>query len=585
MNHGDVGQKVAPGSEAVYSPADSHGHFAALVDDELHPTGLAHAFDLDELELDPNERRPGGPVAEAVAAYEPADYVKKWAVPFVGFLSACLLQSIALYSATCRYVRWMDSMVEELQGSPSLDSRGIVRDAAGPKEVAGLFKLQDPFADNFARPEGASDSPLLALLTMLMPLVLVIITARSNDLRLWTRTLLVGIVLALLNAFVSWMTVVPSATGWATCSVQLDAGLLQVARAAPGASILGVIGSILHVLWLWIFGICTGLRYPPNLVCGGAFLSSPTYFYSLCALALYDGARTATRKMKPHFRWLYRVIFAFVLTFLAVTAAHWELLTRQQYSADVALSVILTLLLYGSPPVAICVDRWLTWGSPSFELLAAGNAHPKGQDPHDDGDVVVPICCFPFCCLHGRFFLYSVSVEETEAALQSQDEREQRNNAELQQRAAKKAEEFRIAQEQTTQRLIELDALIRFERERSEMRDREEREQLQESNERSLTELRADFDLRVARGLGELEAQVQVKRQAAMQLEDHAQREARGAAEAEAEFDEQLKALAAKCEAIKARKAAKVLELQQLQEQAELELQEGETLAEELGGE
>ena len=50
----------------MYSPADTNGNFAPLLDENNRGPELAEAFDLDELELDPSERRPGGPVAAAV---------------------------------------------------------------------------------------------------------------------------------------------------------------------------------------------------------------------------------------------------------------------------------------------------------------------------------------------------------------------------------------------------------------------------------------------------------------------------------------------------------------------------------------
>ena len=39
---------------------------------------LAEQFDLDELEMDPSERRPGGPVADAVQCLQRSALMKKW---------------------------------------------------------------------------------------------------------------------------------------------------------------------------------------------------------------------------------------------------------------------------------------------------------------------------------------------------------------------------------------------------------------------------------------------------------------------------------------------------------------------------
>merc|ERR1719272_2395251 len=193
-----------------------------------------------------------------------------------------------------------------------------------------------------------------------MPLVWVAMVARTSNLRLWTRTLLVGTILTLLHAVVAWTTVVPDPAGWVTCQARLDAGLLHQARGQAG--FLEFVGAFFNLVWLWLASMLNGNHMSQSLVCSDAVMSGSTCFSSLFAFGLYDVARMTTRKMKPHFRRLYRMFFGAILTAVVVAASLAEVAHHRQYSSNVVLSFIFTLLLYGSPAVGICVDRWLTTG-------------------------------------------------------------------------------------------------------------------------------------------------------------------------------------------------------------------------------
>jgi hypothetical protein len=366
---------------------------------------------------------------------------------------------------------------------------------------------------------------------------------------MWTRTLLVGSIIAVLKGFMAWMTVVPNPAGWAACKNGMNRDWM-----------FGFFGATFNVLWLWITSILGGNRVSQNLVCSDAVVSSPTYFSALFALALYDAMRVQTRKMKPHFRFLYRLLGGFTLLILVIQAAHLDLMDRRQYGAAVVLALVLTMLLYSSIPVAICVDRWLTWGSGNIALLAANSGQVK--DPHDEGDVVVPMCCFPFCCLHGRYYLYTASVEEVQAEVQGHREREQRLASTRRQQAAARAEEFRVAQEENARRLLELEALIQSERQRAEAREREETQEAQQKHEKALDEVRQTFKQRIAEGQAALEKKAE-------------EADEKGAAddpklkETELQHQKTLEALSADVERLNQAVAEKRLEITRLKEHAE----------------
>jgi len=553
--------------QIAYAPADSHGHFPPQINEDARLADIADAFDLDELELDPSERRPGGPVADEVRK-NAAALPRKWAIPLAGFLIACFLQSIALYSATFSYVSWMDQLEKNL--GPEADTSGVLRNVANFTSGHALidaFKLQDSFHDCFRNLLDSSPVLILSYLTLLLPVLWAAVVFKRSNLRLWTRTLLVGTILASLKAFIAWMTVLPDPAGWGDCKAKLDEGLLQAAR--EGTSFLWMFKAFFDVVWLWFTNLLFGNHSSPSFVCSDGVVSGSTYMNSLFALALYDAMRVATRKMKPHFRWIYRLLVAFALTVLVLQSAHVDLMSGRQYAADVTLGIVFTLLLYSNPTIAICVDRWLTSGS-NDEGPQGDEGRLQLKDPYDEGDILVPLCCFPFCCMHGRYYLYTATAEEVEKQLQHQEMQEKRLAAEARQRVAARADEFRVTQEEGARRLLELETLMESEQQRSKAREREEQEQSQKKYEKALAEVKVASELRLTQILAELEEEVRAEQQEAATHthEGNSVGEKHQTCQLDADFDENLRSLTANLEGISSAAAEKQSELVRLQEQA-----------------
>jgi len=90
------------------------------------------------------------------------------------------------------------------------------------------------------------------------------------------------------------------------------------------------------------------------------------------------------------------------------------------YTVDVATALPLTLMVYGSPAIAVAADWWAQICSAEDEApLAAGSTPvspvslapgptrngPSGTGPSDLGVVTVPPCMVPFCSLGGLYYL------------------------------------------------------------------------------------------------------------------------------------------------------------------------------------
>lgn len=514
---------------ACYTPADRQGNFEPLhpingsgdaCDDALRP---ADSFDYGEtgIDTDPSERAPGGPVARALRGLSPRAWQRKWVMPAVVFCLAFLVQSIGLYAATFRYVQWMHWL--DRQFKPGVgNATGVSRSIATIEH----FKLQDNIAAELAEQE--SSKPFLNFLAVCVQLLWLIVAIQFRNLRLWTRTLLVGSILALLKGLIALSTVMPDAAGWSECRDRLEGSMLldHFATSASEAGVLDWFGSALLVLRLWLVGLLSGMRGHAHLVCADELPSGSTCLLVLFSLGLYDVAREkGTRKMKPHFRLLGRAMVALLLVTLALSDALADLSARRQYTMSAVLGIILTLLLYSSPVAATCTHHWLTFGPTGTNEM---------RDPGDEGDVLVPLCCVPFCCVHGRYFLHGISAGQAEEELREREEAHSRQEERLCEALRSQAEEAWAKEDDAVAQLLEFQALSESEPQRSRARV----DQLLQAADRRLVqakrELQRDSGIRLAKQLAQLQARHLQELQATARLEEKASAEMKRLAQGEA---------------------------------------------------
>ncbi|CAE7456172.1 unnamed protein product [Symbiodinium sp. CCMP2592] len=439
---------VMPGNRGSgYQPADAAGHF---VSQPQAPTGAQDVFDFEELETDPSERRPGGSLAKRLWSASPEVRQWKWVSVGLVFLAAFFLQSLSLYFATRRYVRWVGGLTDKAKEHHASHFGDRSQHPQLDMLVLRLLQPRDTVGEMLNVGDGVSKMPFDILLSVL-PLFWLAAVVQARNLRLWTRTLLAAAFLALLRGLLSSLTLLPNPLGWQGCEANLRPEVMAHYQGQQGFA--DVAKGTGLVLWLWLQDLALGMRLQEHLVCaGGASLSGSAFFSALFALAIYDLSRMWTRKMKPHFRSLAHLASGGLLTVLVLVDVSIDVALGRQYTAGVTMSLVLALLTYQSPALAVCADRLLVRGTPALNTLA-GQAPPKETHQTEDtsrdlGDIVVPPCCLPFCGFHGRYFLYSQPASEKEQELLAQRQAQ----AEL--------EQLQKEQESTTRRLLELEAQL-----------------------------------------------------------------------------------------------------------------------------
>jgi len=237
------------------------------------------------------------------------------------------------------------------------------------------------------------------------------------------------------------------------------------------------------VLLLWIHDMAMFMRGQQHLACAGGF-SGPCALTALVSLGLYDSMRSLLRSLGPRWRLLWQIITALLLTSLVLVDAWFQLTSRHQYTMDIVLALVLALLFYGSPDAALGTNTMLCW------LLGVDTGAARGQDA---GDILVPLCCVPFCCFHGRYFLYRQSASQVQETLR----------AEAQIRAA--ADEFRSRQEEAATYLMELEAKLEYSRQCAIVRDRQDAIEAEHRLQEQLGRTQKAHELRMAVALAKLE--------------------------------------------------------------------------------
>eukprot|EP00928_Gymnodinium_smaydae_P017911 TRINITY_DN16835_c0_g1_i1.p1 TRINITY_DN16835_c0_g1~~TRINITY_DN16835_c0_g1_i1.p1 ORF type:complete len:809 (-),score=101.93 TRINITY_DN16835_c0_g1_i1:135-2516(-) len=436
------GNGAGEGHDVRFS-GDGLGNFSVVNQEEsVSREAPPQAVDYTELEHDPSERKPGGPLVEAIRALGPQAWQQKWMVPGVAFLCALVLESMVQHMATHRYVLMMTELEDRYPPRQGLAS---IADSLGPR-------------DRFARWWGPRRAGLLLnLIFGVLPFVWAFIVGKHKMLRLWTRTLFVATGLVLVHATLAWVTVVPDPAGWEQCRSNLYPWVLDHFEEEGVGGLTGFFKSAFQVTLLFAQNVLTGMRYESHFVCSKG-MSGASYLCAVSALGLFEATRIGTRKMKPHFRSWQHLLVASALSTLVLMEALFAISSGRQFTSQVILSVAFAALMYGSPVPAIVTNLWLTRGCE--QALADTRLGPK-----EIGDVVVPPCCFPFCWLHGRYFLFEV---ESAAQRREREESKQRSMDE----AMRVSQQYRAEQEDADRKFAELQA--HREKLRRDLRQREE---------------------------------------------------------------------------------------------------------------
>jgi len=143
--------------------------------------------------------------------------------------------------------------------------------------------------------------------------------------------------------------------------------------------------------------------------------SGHTYVCSIFSLGLYDLLRNRTARFGPWLRHVLRLTLGVCLSLLVFFDVILILINRFHYTMDVVVALVLVLLFFSNPAIAVASEHWSAWANGEQSLSREWNGqsgdldlprdHPEA-DERDRGSVLVPPCCLPLCCFAGRYHLH-----------------------------------------------------------------------------------------------------------------------------------------------------------------------------------
>lgn len=435
------------------------------------------------------------------------------------FLAAGFLQTAGLYLGTACYVRWMD-VLSARQG-PQAAAGG-----AGPSpapEGRPWPALDDPLAGghvlSWAEASGAQGpwgaEFWLGVLTGAVPVVWLGVVVHSQNLQPWAKVLISGALLAAVNGFSAWATMVPDPSGWEACKERLGPGGLMNYRVFAAGSNQGgeqadpaqIVTDLLmlEVRGLWLMG-----RQSRHYTCVGTMFSATSCYCVLFALGLYDAVRSLSLQIEEARRAAVLSVTGFSLVLVVGIDALFSIVNGYCYTVEIVVAVVLTTLVYGSPVVAAAATNWAGDEGPETTRPLEARPGHSTQQPRlpmpigrtevssdtmasmdlagnvvgplaDVAEVTVAPCCVPFCSLGGLYYLREApgaamgrpwTAEAAQAHLQQQSvhsrqrekllEQLQQQKAELEyehlrarERETQRAEAERLHREELAQRLAE----------------------------------------------------------------------------------------------------------------------------------
>jgi hypothetical protein len=323
----------------------------------------------------------------------------RWLLPAGLLVIALFLQNLGQYAGTRGYVRWMDILnhPEVRDNGEAIRKRPIVEAA-----------LVDRAAMAFGAGEVNTD--FLCMLTSLLPLVWLAFILHQKDLRLWAHTLLTAAALAVLKGFLASSTIIPDAAGWTSCRNRLgDDGLNYYRQEMTGFL---PFEAFIDILFLELRGLAAPGFAARGGYCTSGFISTPIYVSAIFSLAICELALRATRQVPSRQRVLVRAVIWGILALLVTLNGILPIIGQQHYTADVVVSLVLSMLLYSSPAIALVAERWSQVPAhipPSSSLaheviIGAGLGDIVGlrEEPEDDVKVVdvgqvMAVPCGPWC--------------------------------------------------------------------------------------------------------------------------------------------------------------------------------------------
>lgn len=310
------------------------------------------------------------------------------------------LQNFQLRIGTYMYVHKMIQYDLHLtfNDSDAMNHTDDIRLSEGesPRDVS-FGALNDP-VETLLGSYQQVDISFLDKLAALFPFLFCVAVIAIDMPLIWTRVMLSFFVLAVGKGFFAWITVEPDSNGWKVCEERLAASSYSVQWYSKQRTMLELF-----------------LMDPRSRLCADMMWSGHTYFVAIFAFGLHECVRIVFRSRDA---WT-RIIFESVVTIAACLQQGFEiyfvLKSHFHYTADVAMALLMTYLLYTNSTIAVLAGWWYdnTWmyDPRSWEEYKAmtdvaeedrENIWLNSSGTYPSGYISVGCCC----CAWSQHFIY-----------------------------------------------------------------------------------------------------------------------------------------------------------------------------------
>eukprot|EP00928_Gymnodinium_smaydae_P004977 TRINITY_DN1170_c0_g1_i1.p1 TRINITY_DN1170_c0_g1~~TRINITY_DN1170_c0_g1_i1.p1 ORF type:complete len:915 (-),score=219.15 TRINITY_DN1170_c0_g1_i1:232-2913(-) len=347
----------------------------------------------------------------------------KWLMPMLFMMLGFYLQSVGLHYATYSYVHGMLAKMDAVSHAEwRNNSKKLYERLYDPVEEASGSEL--------AIHIGALDMIAAAIPAIFMALCAFdYLRHRKGQgkcivLQIFTKVATCAGFLFIIKGCLGAMTTVPDSDGWDVCTARLGAEGIDWMKEDHSLLSMFALDFQWNVLWY----------HHPLRYCSDMMYSGHTFVVTLFALGCYEVTRVVLEKTERS-KWflLLKIVVLSGVALVAICEQAVEIYcvmrSRFHYSMDMFLAVIITFLFYTNGAIAVFSKLWEEQGFHiiySFKdyLMKLLKKHEDMREiPLEDqasvkewvtqeawvtrGDIFLPPCCIPCCCLAGRQHVYS----------------------------------------------------------------------------------------------------------------------------------------------------------------------------------
>merc|ERR1712007_299787 len=191
-------------------------------------------------------------------------------------------------------------------------------------------------------------------------------------------------------------TIVPDSAGWTACQIKLG---------KEGVKWFLQKQSAWEFLWDDFCDLLTPWDYFEHKFCANMMYSRRTYVWCLYAFGIYEIAWTET--LHNDYRTYILASIAGAAIIEQIVEISFVEMARYHYTMDIVVSLVVTFLFYTNGPMTIVASKWnRMMTDEKYVEEEATYVLVRLDDLKPQGDVILPPCCVPFCCLQGREHLY-----------------------------------------------------------------------------------------------------------------------------------------------------------------------------------